>query len=144
MNTQTDSNAFASYAAVIGRALLVTIYLLSGWSKLAAPADTIGYIASAGLPFPEVAYAGAVFVEVAVALALIAGYQTRLAAAVIAVFSLVTAFGFHFNLADQNQFIHFFKNLAIAGGLLQIVAYGGGALSVDAWRARQGRGRATR
>lgn len=139
MNLQTDNNAFSSYAAALGRILLATIFLLSGLSKLAAPAGTIGYIASAGLPFPELAYAGAVFVEVAVAIALIAGYQTRVAAAVIAVFSLVTAFGFHFNLADQNQFIHFFKNVAIAGGLLQIVAYGGGALSVDAWRARSRR-----
>ncbi|HWV17951.1 MAG TPA: DoxX family protein [Rhodocyclaceae bacterium] len=139
MNLQTDNNAFSSYAAALGRILLAAIFLLSGLSKLAAPAGTIGYIASAGLPFPELAYAGAVFVEVAVAIALIAGYQTRVVAAVIAVFSLVTAFGFHFNLADQNQFIHFFKNVAIAGGLLQIVAYGGGALSVDAWRARSRR-----
>lgn len=138
MNTQPDNNAFASCAAAIGRTLLATIFMLSGLSKLAAPADTIGYIALAGLPFPELAYAGAVLVEVAVAIALIAGYQTRVAAAVIAVFSLMTAFGFHFNLADQNQFIHFFKNVAITGGLLQIVAYGGGALSVDAWRARRG------
>lgn len=139
MNLQTDNNAFSAYAAALGRILLATIFLLSGLSKLAAPAGTIGYIASAGLPFPELAYAGAVFVEVAVAIALIVGYQTRVAAALIAVFSLVTAFGFHFNLADQNQFIHFFKNVAIAGGLLQIVAYGGGALSVDAWRARSRR-----
>lgn len=139
MNLQTDNNAFSSYAAAFGRILLATIFLLSGLSKLAAPAGTIGYIASVGLPFPELAYAGAVLVEVAVAIALIVGYQTRVAAAVIAVFSLVTAFGFHFNLADQNQFIHFFKNVAIAGGLLQIVAYGGGALSVDAWRARSRR-----
>lgn len=48
----------------------------------------------------------------------------------------MTAFGFHFNLADQNQFIHFFKNVAIAGGLLQVVAFGGGALSLDARRSR--------
>jgi putative oxidoreductase len=49
-------------------------------------------------------------------------------------FTLVTAFAFHFNLGDQNQFIHFFKNLSIAGGLLQVAAFGGGALSLDARR----------
>lgn len=136
MSTQTH-HAAASSAAAAGRVLLGTIFLLSGISKLSAPAGTIGYIASAGLPFPEVAYAGAVFVEVVLAAALIAGYQTRLAAAAIAAFSLVTAFGFHFNLADQNQFIHFFKNVAIAGGLLQVVAFGAGAVSVDAWLARK-------
>ena len=138
-NTANATTSVADYAATAGRVLLAAIFLLSGFSKLAAPAGTIGYIASAGLPFPEAAYAAAVFVEVGVAIALIAGYQTRAAAAVIAVFSLATAFGFHFNLADQNQFIHFFKNVAIAGGLLQVVAFGGGALSVDAWLARKAR-----
>jgi putative oxidoreductase len=140
MSTQYNTTAsVADYAATAGRVLLAAIFLLSGFSKLAAPAGTIGYIASAGLPFPEAAYAAAVFVEVGVAVALIVGYQTRAAAAVIAVFSLATAFGFHFNLADQNQFIHFFKNVAIAGGLLQVVAYGGGALSVDARLSRKNR-----
>ena len=134
MSTQT--NNAAAYAATAGRVLLGTIFPLSGISKLSAPAGTIGYIASAGLPFPEVAYAGAVFVEVVLATALIVGYQTRLVAAAIAAFSLATAFGFHFNLADQNQFIHFFKNVAIAGGLLQVVAFGGGALSLDVRRNR--------
>lgn len=137
MNAQTNQNTTIASVATAGRLLLAAIFLLSGISKLSAPAGTIGYIASAGLPFPEVAYAGAVFVEVALAAALIVGFQTRLVAAAIAAFSVVTAFGFHFNLADQNQFIHFFKNIAIAGGLLQIVAFGGGALSVDAFRARK-------
>ena len=57
-------------------------------------------------------------------LVLISGYRVRTVAAVLAVFSLVTAAFFHNDLADQNQFIHFFKNVAMAGGLLQIVAFG--------------------
>lgn len=134
---QTTQNSAVASVATVGRVLLAAIFLLSGISKLSAPAGTIAYIAAAGLPLPEVAYAGAVFVEVVLAAALIVGYQTRLVAAAIAAFAVVTAFGFHFNLADQNQFIHFFKNIAIAGGLLQIVAFGGGALSVDAYRARK-------
>lgn len=136
MSTPTHNSA-VSYAATAGRVLLGSLFLLAGFSKLAAPAGTIGYIASAGLPFPEAAYAAAVFVEVILASALIVGYQTRIVAGVIAAFTVVTAFGFHFNLADQNQFIHFFKNVAIAGGLLQVVAFGGGAVSVDSWLARK-------
>jgi putative oxidoreductase len=136
-NNTTISNA-ASVAATAGRVLIGSLFLLAGLSKLAAPAGTIGYIASAGLPAPEVAYAAAVFVEVVLASVLIVGYQTRIVAAAIAAFSLVTAFGFHFNLADQNQFIHFFKNIAITGGLLQVVAFGAGAVSVDSWLARKG------
>ncbi|QID18367.1 DoxX family protein [Nitrogeniibacter mangrovi] len=130
----TPTRTAPDYIATTGRALLAAIFLISGVGKLAAPAGTIGYIASAGLPFPELAYAGAVFVEVILALALLVGYRTRLSAALIAAFTLVTAFAFHFHLGDQNQFIHFFKNIAIAGGLLQIVAFGGGALSLDARR----------
>jgi putative oxidoreductase len=137
MSTQNQvGNTVTASVATAGRVLLATIFLLSGASKLAAPAGTIGYIAAAGLPFPEVAYAAAVFVEVVLASALILGYQTRIVAAAIAVFSLATAFGFHADFADQNQFIHFFKNVAIAGGLLQVVAFGGGALSLDARRNR--------
>lgn len=133
MNTQ--NHALNDVAAVVGRLLLAAIFLLSGFGKLANPAGTIGYIASSGLPLPEVAYAGAVFVEVILAAALVLGYRTRLVAAAIGGFTLVTAFAFHFNLGDQNQFIHFFKNIAIAGGLLQVVALGGGKLSLDARRA---------
>lgn len=130
----TQYNPITAYTATVGRLLLAALFLISGFSKLAAPAGTIGYIASAGLPLPELAYAGAVFVEVVLAAALILGYQVRTVAVLMAGFTLVTAFAFHFNLGDQNQFIHFFKNVSIAGGLLQVAAFGGGALSLDARR----------
>ena len=108
---------------IVGRVLIAAIFILSGLSKLADPAGTIGYIASVGIPFPALALAGAVLVEVVGGVLLIAGYRMRAVATVIAVFSLATAVLFHHNLADQNQFIHFFKNVAIAGGLLQVVAF---------------------
>ena len=108
---------------IVGRVLIAAIFILSGLSKLADPAGTIGYIASVGIPFPTLALAGAVLVEVVGGVLLIAGYRLRAVATVIAVFSLATAVLFHHNLADQNQFIHFFKNVAIAGGLLQVVAF---------------------
>lgn len=132
MNTQQTT--LNNGLALAGRILLAALFLLSGFSKLANPSGTIGYIASAGLPLPEVAYAAAVFVEVVLAAALVLGYQTRIVATLIALFTIAAAFGFHFHLADQNQFIHFFKNLAIAGGLLQVAAFGGGALSLDGRR----------
>jgi putative oxidoreductase len=141
MNTSTIQASYAQQAArsidtqqiaaAAGRVLLAALFLLAGFSKLTQAEGTIGYIASVGLPFPELAYAGALFVEIGLAAALVVGYRTRWVAAAIAAFSLVTAFGFHFNLADQNQFIHFFKNLAMAGGLLQIIAFGAGRYSLD-------------
>ena len=121
-------------AAAAGRVLISAIFILSGLLKLAAPAATIGYIESAGLPIAPLAFALAVVIEVAGGIALIAGFRTRWTAAALALFSVATALSFHFNLGDQNQFIHFFKNIAMAGGLLQVVAFGGGAFSVDARR----------
>lgn len=122
-------------AALAGRIALSAIFILSGFSKLADPAGTIGYIQSVGLPAPQLAFLAAVAVEIAGGFALIAGLRTRLVAAALALFSVVTAFGFHAELSDQNQFIHFFKNIAMAGGLLQILAFGGGGLSLDARRS---------
>ncbi len=84
---------------------------------------------------PTLAYAAALFVELALPLALVLGVQVRVSAAALAPFSLVTAFGFHFEPGDRNQFIHFFKNMAIAGGLMQLVASGGGRLGVYGWLA---------
>lgn len=121
-------------ASLAGRALLSAIFILSGISKLGAPAGAIAYIDSVGLPFPTLALALAVLVELAGGVALILGYRTRLVAAGLAALSIATALVFHNQLADQNQFIHFFKNLAMAGGLLQVVAFGAGRFSLDARR----------
>lgn len=113
----------------IGSILISLIFLLSGFSKLTAPAMTIGYIESVGLPFPTLAYGAALAVELIGGVALVLGYQTRLVSAGLAVFSVATAVSFHNDLADLNQFIHFFKNIAMAGGLLHVIAFGGAPAS---------------
>ncbi|HLZ77836.1 MAG TPA: DoxX family protein [Sphingomonas sp.] len=128
------STSSASVLPLAGRVALSAIFVLSGLSKLAAPAATLGYIQSAGLPIPQLAFALAVLIELGGGLALIAGYRTRIVATVLALFSVVTAFAFHHDLADQNQFIHFFKNISMAGGLLQVIAFGAGGWSLDARR----------
>ena len=131
------SSTDASIAAAVGRFMVAAIFLLSGFGKLADPAGTIGYVSSAGLPLPQLAYATAVAVELLGGALLVIGYRTRVAAGALAVFTVAAAFGFHLHFADQNQFLHFFKNLAMAGGLLQIAAFGAGALSVDGRVARR-------
>lgn len=127
-----------SILAAAGRLLLAAIFLISGLGKLADPAGTQAYIAAAGLPVPLLAYLAAVTVEVGGGLLLIVGYRTRLVALVIAAFSIAAALGFHHNFADMNQMIHFLKNVAMAGGLLQVAAFGAGSLSLDARRERGG------
>ena len=130
--TPGSSDVAQASVSLIGRVLLSTIFILSGFSKLAAPAMMVGYISSAGLPLPQVALVVAILVEIGGGIALIAGYRARAVAAVLAGFSVATALAFHNALGDQNQFIHFFKNIAMAGGLLQVVAFGAGRFSLDA------------
>ncbi len=128
-------NQSATLAAA-GRLLIAVLFLLSGLSKLGASAATEGYIASAGLPLPSLGYAIALIVEIGGGLLLLIGYQTRIAALIVAAFTLATALAFHSHFADQNQMIHFMKNIAITGGLLQVAAFGAGSLSFDARRLR--------
>jgi putative oxidoreductase len=129
------------YAAALGRLMIATLFLLSGLGKIAAPAVAQAYIASTGLPLPIAGYLIAVVVEVAGGLLLAVGYRTTFVATGMAVFTLATAVFFHNNFADQNQMIHFFKNIAIAGGLFQVATFGAGSLSIDGLRIK-GRGRA--
>lgn len=117
--------------AATGRVLIAAIFILSGIGKIAAPDATIGYIASAGLPFAPAALIAAALIEVGGGLALIAGFRTRIVALLLAGFSVATALAFHAQFADQNQFIHFLKNLAMAGGLLQVAAFGSGKIGLD-------------
>jgi putative oxidoreductase len=88
-------------------------------------------IAAVGLPIPPLAYAVAVALELGGGLLLIASYRARPIATALALFCMATAFSFHNNFADKNQMIHFFKNVMLAGGLLQIAAFGAGRLSLD-------------
>lgn len=131
MNTQSNQTSFVP---AIGRALLAAIFLISAAGKMAAPAATMGYIAAMGLPFPALGLAGAVGVELIGGLLLVIGYQARLTALALAAFSIVTGLVFHSAVGDQNQMIHLLKNFAMAGGLLQVAAFGAGAFSLDARR----------
>jgi putative oxidoreductase len=122
------------YLPLVGRALIALPFIVSGVSKLAAPAATIAYIGSVGLPFPQVGLLIAIAVELGFATLLLLGYRVRPVAIVLALYCLATAIFFHRNFADQNQMINFFKNVMIFGGLLQIVYFGAGPVSIEASR----------
>ena len=121
------------YFPFAGRLFIGLPFMMSGLSKVANHAGTIALIQSsmASLLPPTLAYGGAIAVEVGCGLLIILGYQTRIAAAVFCLFCLATAVFFHLNFADPNQIFHFIKNLVMTGGLLQVVTYGAGALSID-------------
>lgn len=124
----------------VGRLLLALLFLPAGIGKITGFAGTAGYIASKGLPMPELGAALAILVEVGGGLALIAGFGTRFAALALVVFTLAASLVFH-NFwalpADQvmMQQLMFFKNMAIIGGLLVLAAQGAGAWSLDAKRS---------
>jgi putative oxidoreductase len=117
---------------LIGRLLIGLPFLMSGVSKLTTYAATTAYIGSVGLPLAPLGWAIAVAFEIGGGLLLVLGFQARAVALALAVFVLATAVFFHRNFADQNQMIHFLKNIMMTGGLLQIAHFGAGRYSLDA------------
>ena len=136
-NTTTTAQNALNLA---GRVLLAALFLPAGISKLTGFEGTVGYIASVGLPLPAVGAVLALLVEIVGSVALIAGFGTRIAALVLALFTLVASFFFHAFWAvpaDQAFMVQllFFKNVAVVGGLLTLAANGAGGWSLDARRA---------
>lgn len=129
------NNAFA----LLARVLMAVLFLPAGVAKVTGFAGTVGYVASAGLPLPTVGAALALVVEIVGSLALLAGFGTRIAAVVLAAFTLAASFFFHayWAVPAEQVFVTqllFFKNIAVVGGLLALAAHGAGAWSLDARR----------
>ena len=124
-------------AVLLGRFLLSAIFLHEACSKLGAYSMAVAYMQAFGLP--DALLPLAIAIELGCGLLILFGYQTRVAALVLAGFCVATAILFHTRLGDRNQLLHFEKDLAIAGGLLVLFAQGGGAWSIDALRKKDGR-----
>lgn len=127
-------NSLQNPLSLIGRILLAMLFVPAGWGKIMGFAATSGYIASKGVPLPAVAATIAIAVELGLGLLLLIGFQTRLAALGIALFTFVITFIFHAFWNDPTQAMMFYKNMAIVGGLLAFASFGGGAWSVDGKR----------
>ena len=129
-------NALNHFGPLVGRILIALMFVISGYGKIKGFDSTVGYIASKGLPLPQLAAVGAIIVELGGGLMLIAGWKARWAAAAMFLFTAVAAVIFH-NFwaapadAAQSQMIHFMKNISILGGLLYVMVYGSGPLSVE-------------
>ena len=114
---------------VIARMMLGHLFLIAGWQKISGYEGTQGYMESVGVPgilLPLV-----ILLELGAGLAIIIGWQTKLAAAALALFTIASAVLFHHNFSDQMQTIMFMKNIAISGGLMLLAVYGAGACSLD-------------
>ncbi len=120
---------------LLARLMMGQIFLIAGLQKIGGYEGTQGYMESAGVPgmlLPLV-----ILVEAGGGLALIIGWQTKLVAMVLALFTLAAAVLFHNNVADQMQMIMFMKNIAISGGLMLLAVYGAGGYSVDSRRNKR-------
>ncbi|WGD54923.1 DoxX family protein [Bradyrhizobium sp. CB1650] len=134
-----DLAKYGDHAALVGRILYASMFLLFGYGKITAFAGTTSYMGSLGLPAPSLFTLLAIIIEIGGGLLMLVGYETRLIALGLAIYVLVSAFIGHFQLSDFNQFQHFMKNMAIVGGSLAFGASGAGAYSFDARRSPQAR-----
>lgn len=119
------------YSLDVGRILLSIIFLGSAATKIADPTGTQAYMAAFGLPMTGVLLAGAIATEVLGGLALLLGVKVRWAAFVLIGFLSFATLVFHTNFAEQQQLLHFLKNVAIIGGLVLVMAEGTGPLSLS-------------
>ena len=138
-STGVTTTSLQDTLALVGRLMMAYLFIPAGFGKLMGFAGTVGYISSVGLPLPQVGAVIAIIVELGFGIALLLGYKTRITAIVLALFTVAAALFFHqyWSAPDamkMMQTINFNKNIAIAGGLLALAAFGAGRLSLDGKR----------
>jgi putative oxidoreductase len=135
------SDSSSSFTPLAGRILMSVVFLVSGFFKIGGYTQMVGYAAAKGLPMAGVAVACAAVLELAGGLAILVGFQTKIAAWLLFLYLIPTTFVFHNfwamqGMDQQNNMIHFLKNVAIMGGLVILAANGAGPYSVDYSRAK--------
>jgi putative oxidoreductase len=126
----TTQNSKA-YVLPLGRLLMSSLFIWDGILQLRNPSGTAQYFASVHVPLPDVAIWISMPIHLLGGLALLVGFRTRWAAALLALVCVGTAFGVHLPIGDQANMINFYKNLVMTGGFLYVIAYGAGSISVD-------------
>ena len=119
------------WAILLGRVLMAAIFIHGGINQAMAPTATMAYFAHLNLPMPGIAYAVTLLVEIGVGLLFLVGWKARASALILGIGCVATAFAAHYHPDDRGQMIHFMKNMCMAGGFLQVMAYGAGRFSID-------------
>jgi putative oxidoreductase len=122
---------FKAFISLIGRILLVLIFLNSGIGKIGNFEGTAQYMGKFGMPFPHYFLMGAIFLELVGSITAIVGYYTRFGAFLLLIFLIPTTLIFHTDFTDPMQKIHFMKNISMLGGCLLLLSQGPGRLSLD-------------
>ena len=119
----------ANIIDLIGRILISALFLISAFNKIFNLEGSMSWMEGFGLPgfliYP------AIVIEIVLPVLVIVGYQARIAAGILSIFCLMTAFIFHFDFSNQMQLVSFLKNIGLAGGFLFIVANGTKDWAVD-------------
>lgn len=131
-----STNPMTDALALVGRLLIAAMFIYAGWGKIGGFEGTAGYIASKGLPLPQVLAAGTIVLEIVAGVMLAIGWKARWAALALAGFTLLATLIFHAYWEYppeqfRTQQLFFLKNMAITGGLLVIAALGAGRWGVD-------------
>ena len=116
---------------LLGRLLLAALFLYDGWLVVNNYGAVAEYLAQFGVP--PLLLVPALILQVVGGLLIVTGWNTRLAALALSLFCISTALIFRTQFGDPNEAIHFWKDLAIAGGFLVLAAHRPGAFSLDAY-----------
>ena len=129
-----------SLGGLVGRILLVLIFLKSGIDKIENFEGTVQYMVKYGMSYSHYFLVGAIFLELGGSISVILGYVTRLGALLLIILLIPATLIFHTNFEDPIQIIMFMKNLSMFGGCLVLLAMGPGRFSLDyIFRGRQKR-----
>jgi putative oxidoreductase len=131
VTTRTTTPAINAYLPVLARVLMSSLFIWDGVLQLRDPAQIVTYLASLNIPLPNIAVWVSIAIHLLGGLAILVGFKTRWAAAVLLLLCLGTAFGIHLPAGDMANMINFYKNLVMAGGFLYVIAFGAGAVSAD-------------
>jgi putative oxidoreductase len=129
--TAPTTSALNAYLPVLARLLMCGLFIWDGVLQLRNPAGTADYFASLDVPMPNIAVWVSIPIHLLGGFAVLVGYKTRWAAAVLALLCLGTAFGVHLPAGDTENMVNFYKNLVMAGGFLYVINFGAGAISFD-------------
>lgn len=119
------------WVGLAGRILMSAIFIHGGIMKALGPAGTMGYLTKQGLPMVGGVYALTLAIEIGVGILFLIGFKARLTGLILAAWCIATAMVAHYHPENREQMINFMKNVSMAGGFLQVVAFGAGRLSVD-------------
>jgi putative oxidoreductase len=127
----TMRTSIHDYLPALARLLMCSLFIWDGVLQLRDPAGTVAYFANLNVPAPQVAVWISIPIHLLGGVAILVGFKTRWAAAVLILLCLGTAFGVHLPAGDMDNMVNFYKNLVMAGGFLYVIAFGAGAISFD-------------